>query len=135
MMNPAYHIKRVRDLLDEIQPSRERSLAATKLDEFEMWLSRCQPTDDALNRDQASRSVIVDAGPLLAGGTIRGADIGRVMVARSGVKSWYDAIDHAGPGCACGINGAGDRFVDPICVKRGEQTAPSVPIPDEPRTT
>jgi DNA-binding XRE family transcriptional regulator len=22
---------------------------------------------------------------------------------------------HASPGCACGINGAGDAFVDPIC--------------------
>ena len=54
MMNPTYHVARVRELLDEYEPSRERSLAATKLDEFELWLTRCQPTQEALNRDQAA---------------------------------------------------------------------------------
>lgn len=51
-MNPTYHIGRARDLLDEFKPSRERSLAATKLDEFEMWLAKCEPTQEALERDQ-----------------------------------------------------------------------------------
>jgi hypothetical protein len=54
MMNPVYHINRCRDLLDEFESSRERSLAATKLDEFEMWLARCKPTPEALARDGAA---------------------------------------------------------------------------------
>ena len=54
MMNPKYHFARMRELLDEFEPSRERSLAATKLDEAEMWLERCSPTEEALNRDRAS---------------------------------------------------------------------------------
>jgi len=32
-MNPAYHFQRMRELLDEHKPSRERSLTAAKLDE------------------------------------------------------------------------------------------------------
>jgi len=36
----------VRELLvQEYEPSRERSLAATKLDEFELWLTRCRFRD------------------------------------------------------------------------------------------
>jgi hypothetical protein len=53
-MNPGYHLARVRDLIEEFEPSRERSLAATKLDEMEMWLLRCKPTQEALGRDQAA---------------------------------------------------------------------------------
>jgi len=53
-MNPAYHFARMRELLDEFEPSRERSLAATKLDECQMWLDRCQRTQEALNRDLAA---------------------------------------------------------------------------------
>jgi hypothetical protein len=52
MMNPAYHISRMRALLEEYKPSRERSLAVTKLDEMELWLTKCEPTDEALARDQ-----------------------------------------------------------------------------------
>lgn len=52
--------------------------------------------------------VIVDAAPSMADGAIRGAD-------------WYAAIEHAGPGCACGINGAGNRFIDPICARHERQ--------------
>lgn len=58
-MNPTYHFARVRELLDEFGPSRERSLAATKLDECEMWLARCQPTAEAFNRDQAAPAPVV----------------------------------------------------------------------------
>lgn len=54
MMNPVYHFARMRALLEEFEPSRERSLAATKLDEAEMWLARCTPTQEALARDTAS---------------------------------------------------------------------------------
>ena len=54
MMNPAYHVGRMRELIEEHEPSRERSLAATKLDECEMWLARCTPTAEALQRDQAA---------------------------------------------------------------------------------
>lgn len=54
MMNPAHHFARMRELLEEFAPSRERSLAATKLDECELWLARCQPTAEALGRDLAS---------------------------------------------------------------------------------
>jgi hypothetical protein len=57
-MNPVYHISRMRELVDEFEPSRERSLAATKLDEFEMWLSRCTPTDEALGRDLRAPSAL-----------------------------------------------------------------------------
>jgi hypothetical protein len=53
MMNPAYHFARMRELLDEYEPSRERSLAATKIDEAELWLTRCTPTEEASNRDMA----------------------------------------------------------------------------------
>jgi hypothetical protein len=51
MMNPAYHFARMRELLSEYEPSREKSLAATKLDECEMWLARATPTEEARNRD------------------------------------------------------------------------------------
>ena len=54
MMNPAYHFTRMRALLEEFEPGRERALAATKLDECEMWLGRCQPTAEALGRDLAA---------------------------------------------------------------------------------
>lgn len=54
MMNPKYHLARMREVLEEFQPGRERSLAATKLDECEMWLARCTPTAEALGRDQAA---------------------------------------------------------------------------------
>lgn len=54
-MNPAYHFTRMRELFDEFVPSRERPLAITKLDECEMWLAKCHPTQEALNRDQAAR--------------------------------------------------------------------------------
>lgn len=54
MMNPAYHFARMRDLLDEFEPSREKSLAATKLDECEMWLARATPTQEALSRETAA---------------------------------------------------------------------------------
>ncbi len=54
MMNPTYHFARMRELLDEYEPSRERSLAATKLDECEMWLANCTPTELARTRDQAN---------------------------------------------------------------------------------
>lgn len=53
-MNPAYYFTQMRELLDEFEPSRERSLAATKLDECQMWLDRCQPTEEARNRDQTA---------------------------------------------------------------------------------
>ena len=54
MMNPAYHFRRMRELLGEFEPSRERSLAQTKLDEAELWLTRCAPTAEAAGRDRAS---------------------------------------------------------------------------------
>jgi hypothetical protein len=65
MMNPVYHFRKMRELLDEFEPSRERSLAATKLDECEMWLARCEPTTEALQRDQAAPL----ARPTTDGGT------------------------------------------------------------------
>jgi hypothetical protein len=54
MMNPTYHFAGMRELLDEYEPGRERSLAATKLDECELWLTRCTPTREAVERDQAA---------------------------------------------------------------------------------
>jgi hypothetical protein len=55
-MNPPYHFGRMRELIEEFEPSRERSLAATKLDECEMWLAKCKPTQDSLKRDLTARS-------------------------------------------------------------------------------
>lgn len=54
MLNPTYHFQRMRDLLEEYKPSRERSLVQTKLDEAELWLTKCVATDEALGRDQSS---------------------------------------------------------------------------------
>lgn len=52
MLNPIYHFDRMRELLGEFEPSRELSLAKTKLEECEMWLGKCRPTQEALRRDQ-----------------------------------------------------------------------------------
>ena len=38
----------LRALIEQYKPSRERSLAQTKLDECEMWLARAEPTDEAI---------------------------------------------------------------------------------------
>lgn len=38
----------------DAEASRERSLAATKLDECEMWLAKCEPTDEAKASGQAA---------------------------------------------------------------------------------
>ena len=54
MMNPAYYFSRMKELLNEYEPSRERSLVQTKLDEAELWLTKCKPTKEALERDQAN---------------------------------------------------------------------------------
>jgi len=54
MMNPVYYFDRMRELLNEYEPSRERSLAATKIDEAELWLTRCTPTEEARTRDMAA---------------------------------------------------------------------------------
>ena len=54
MMNPTYHFARMRELIEEYEPSRERSLVATKIDEAELWLTRCQPTEEARTRDMAA---------------------------------------------------------------------------------
>jgi hypothetical protein len=54
MLNPVYHFEKLREVLDEFQPSRELSLARTKLEECELWLSKCHPRTDALMRDQVS---------------------------------------------------------------------------------
>lgn len=54
MMNPEYYLTKMRALIEEFEPSRERSLAETKFDECKMWLSKCTPTEEALNRDQAA---------------------------------------------------------------------------------
>lgn len=51
MLNPTYFFDRMRDLLEEYKPSRERSLVQTKLDEAELWLTKCLRTEEALNRD------------------------------------------------------------------------------------
>lgn len=51
MMDRTYQFSKMRDLLAEFEPSRERTLAADKLDECEMWLACCKRTDEALHRD------------------------------------------------------------------------------------
>lgn len=68
MMNPAYHFARMRELLEEYEPSRERSLAATKLDECEMWLERCTPTGEAIQRDRCAGPAAADGEPREAEG-------------------------------------------------------------------
>lgn len=45
-------IEEMRAFINQFAPSRERSLALTKLDECEMWLSRCErqePVADTRN--------------------------------------------------------------------------------------
>lgn len=62
MMNPTYHFAKTRhQIATEYEPSRERSLAITKLDECEMWLARCEPTQEAIERDQAAPTGITNA--------------------------------------------------------------------------
>jgi hypothetical protein len=51
MLNPIYHFDQMREVLAEFEPSRELSLAKTKLEECEMWLAKCRPTQEALHRD------------------------------------------------------------------------------------
>lgn len=53
MLNPQYYFKQMREHLEEYNPSRERSLAATKLEECEMWLAKCTLTDEARMRDMS----------------------------------------------------------------------------------
>jgi hypothetical protein len=72
MMNPTYHFQRMRDLIEEFEPSRERSLATTKLDEAEMWLARCKPTAVALGRDQEQSRNITDGRAAVARETVWG---------------------------------------------------------------
>jgi hypothetical protein len=55
MMNPIYQFGRMRELFEEFEDGREKSLARTKLDECEMWLQKCVPTEEALARDLQSR--------------------------------------------------------------------------------
>jgi hypothetical protein len=37
MLNPIYHFEKMREVLNEFEPSRELSLAKTKLEECELW--------------------------------------------------------------------------------------------------
>ena len=46
------------ELIKEFEPSRERSLAVTKLEECQMWLAKCRPTKEALERDQAAPAIV-----------------------------------------------------------------------------
>lgn len=52
MRNPVYYFEKMRELLDEFEPSRELSLAKTKLEECELWLTKCQSRVEAVMRDQ-----------------------------------------------------------------------------------
>lgn len=54
MLNPIYHFEKMRDVLNEFEPSRELSLAKTKLEECELWLTKCRPTKEAVERDMAA---------------------------------------------------------------------------------
>ena len=54
MMNPKYHFARMRELLDEFEPSVAKTQAEIKLEECEMWLAKCAPDADELAKEQAS---------------------------------------------------------------------------------
>ena len=54
MLNPKYGFTKMREIVDDYEPSRERSMVLTKLDEAELWLTRCVPTKEARERDQAA---------------------------------------------------------------------------------
>jgi hypothetical protein len=54
MLNSIYHFEKMRDVLNEFEPSRELSLAKTKLEECELWLTKCHPTKEAVERDMAA---------------------------------------------------------------------------------
>ncbi|HEY2455617.1 MAG TPA: hypothetical protein VGI71_23980 [Scandinavium sp.] len=51
MMNPKYFFGRMQELVKEYKPSRELQIVRTKLEEAEMWLAKCEPTDEAKCRD------------------------------------------------------------------------------------
>lgn len=42
------------------------------------------------------------------------------------IRQAYVGREHASPGCACGFNAAGQRFVDPIC-RRLKMHPPATP--------
>lgn len=52
MLNSKYFFGRLRDVLDDYESSRELALVKTKIDEAELWLTKCKPTKEALERDQ-----------------------------------------------------------------------------------
>jgi hypothetical protein len=63
MLNPNYQFSKIREVVEEFEPSRERALVLTKLDEAELWLTRCVPTEEALNRDQRAPAPGTELGP------------------------------------------------------------------------
>lgn len=48
MKDPIWHFAGMRELIDERKPSPEREQALTKLAECEMWLAKCEPSEEAL---------------------------------------------------------------------------------------
>lgn len=54
MMNPTYHFQKMRDLLEEYEPSASRDSAASHLALAEEFLKDCRPTEEALQRDQCN---------------------------------------------------------------------------------
>ena len=54
MMNPTYHFARMKELLDEYQPSLTRDSVAYHLEMAERLLKGCDPTEEALKRDQCN---------------------------------------------------------------------------------
>lgn len=54
MKNPDYFFDRLRDVLDDYESSRELALVKTKIDEAELWLTKCKPTKEALERDRSN---------------------------------------------------------------------------------
>ena len=47
-LNPIRQFEAMREMLDQFESSRELSLAKTKLEECELWLSKCRPKIEAV---------------------------------------------------------------------------------------
>jgi hypothetical protein len=70
----------LRILLDQYVPSRELSLARTKLDECLMWLDRCEPTAEAIARELAGKRPVETITNPVTGETFKPADLDKAPV-------------------------------------------------------
>ena len=88
MMNPTYYFGQMRELLDEYEPSRAKSLAATKLDECEFLLANPTPTEQARQRDGVAQAEAFAAGMRAQRGLNDAQPDYRALVDKSTAAHW-----------------------------------------------